>query len=542
MLQRPLRLGTRRSLLARAQSSAVARTLERAHPGLKVELVGIDTRGDKITDIPLSQVDGKEFFTAEIDAALLSSAVDLTVHSFKDLSLERPASLHLAAVPVRQNPRDIVFFARDVREQLARGATLRIGSSSPRRAAFVPEFLERALPGRAVGASVTGAAAAGSGPRVELCPLRGNVDSRLRRLREPRGSERQLDGVILAFAGVSRLWQDEAVGAGALLRELLVDLPRMLLPLNLCPAAPAQGALAIECRSEDAPTRALLAAIDDPGTRSSVAAERELLAERGGGCHQQFGATQVEVEGLGALLYVRGASEQGTQPPELRWTAPTALVTLAAPDAARGAVRSWDGSAQPAPAVMGVPGAVAACTERLSMAPACFVAHRRALPDLPAELVNRCAHLWVSGTESWFALAARGVWVEGCAESLGFASLRPQLSEPLLNLPPLTQWLALTSHEAAAAWTEMPALATYGHVASAPVTGPGADATHIWWHSSVQFDQWRQANGGPSALTRAAHACGPGKTAAHLRLAGVADLAVFPSVRQWREWLKRVNR
>ena len=241
MLQRPLRLGTRRSLLARAQSSAVARTLEKLHPGLQVELVGIDTRGDRITEIPLTQVDGKEFFTAEIDAALRAGTVDLTVHSYKDLSLERPPELHLGAVPARENPRDIVFFAADTLEQLARGVPLRIGSSSPRRQAFAPAFLERALPGA---------------PRIELCELRGNVDTRLRRLREPRGSERQLDGVILAFAGLSRLWQDEAVGAAAILRELLAGLPRMLLPLNLCPAAPAQGALAIECRSDDARTRA----------------------------------------------------------------------------------------------------------------------------------------------------------------------------------------------------------------------------------------------------------------------------------------------
>jgi hydroxymethylbilane synthase len=166
MIKPPLRLGTRRSLLARAQSSAVARDLERAHPGLKVELVGIDTRGDRITDVPLSQIDGKEFFTAEIDAALEGGAVDITVHSFKDLSLERPARLHLGAVPARQNPRDIVYFAPDVLEVLARRGTLRIGSSSPRRAAFVPAFLERALPG---------AAAPSGQARVELCALRGNV-------------------------------------------------------------------------------------------------------------------------------------------------------------------------------------------------------------------------------------------------------------------------------------------------------------------------------------------------------------------------------
>lgn len=515
MSQRPLRLGTRRSLLARAQSAAVAALLERLHPGLVVELVGIDTRGDRITDIPLSQVDGKEFFTAEIDAALREGTVDLTVHSYKDLSLERPAALHLGAVPARENPRDIVFFAADAPQLAARGATLRIGSSSPRRQAFVPSFLARALPGA---------------PRVELCELRGNVDTRLKRLREPRGSERQLDGVILAFAGLSRLWQDEAVGAQALVREALAGLPRMLLPLTLCPVAPAQGALAIECRSADAATGQILAALDDPPTRAAVAAERALLAERGGGCHQRFGATQVQIEGLGALLYLRDTGEQGPLAPELRWTSP------AAP---RAPLRPWDGSVQPAPAMESVPGIAEVAARRLAAASAAFIAHRRALPELPAAAVNRCAHIWVSGTESWFALAARGVWVEGCAEGLGFGALRATLAAPLLALPELREWLALTNQEAAAGWADVPVLATYRHVggkgeAGTPnPAGPSAEALQLWWHSGVQFERW-----GAQAAPASQHACGPGKTAELLRRRGVQNLAVFPSVQHWREWLR----
>ena len=515
MLQRPLRLGTRRSLLARAQSSAVARRLEQVHHGLKVELVGIDTRGDRITSTPLSQVDGKEFFTAEIDAALRAGDVDLTVHSYKDLSLERPADLHLGAVPARENPRDIVYFAADVPQRLASGATLRIGSSSPRRQAFVPSFLERALP---------------QAPRVELCELRGNVDTRLRRLREPRGSERQLDGVILAFAGLSRLWQDQAVGAAALLRELLAGLPRMLLPLTLCPAAPAQGALAIECRSADVDTRKLLGAIDDPATRLDIAAERALLAQRGGGCHQRFGATQLQVEGLGPLLYLREAGEQGALAPELRWTAP-------APP--HRPLRPWDGGTQPAPAMEPVPGVASAAERRLAGAGAAFIAHRRALPELPAAVVNQCPHLWVSGTESWFALASRGVWVEGCAENLGFGALRATLASALLALPPLREWLALTHEEAAAGWAEVPVLATYRHVgqsaaAGAPgPAGPPPDTMQLWWHSGIQFERF-----GGLAPAGCQHACGPGKTAELLRRRGVQDLTVFPSVQHWREWLR----
>ena len=509
MTQRPLRLGTRRSLLARAQSSAVARSLERLHPELRVELVGIDTRGDRILDTPLSQVEGKEFFTAEIDAALRAGTVDLTVHSYKDLALELPAGLHIGAVPVRENPRDIVVFAADVPERLASGATLRIGSSSPRRQAFVPAFLERALPGA---------------PRVELCELRGNVDTRLRRLREPRGAERQLDGVVLAFAGLSRLWQDEAVGAAAVLRELLAGLPRMLLPLTMCPAAPAQGALAIECRADDERTRSLLAAIDDPATRAAIDAERALLAQRGGGCHQRFGATQVQVEGLGALLYLREAGDQGLAAPELRWNLPPPP---------RAPLRPWDGSEQPSPAIEAIEGAASLCAQRLAASSAAFIAHRRALPELPAAEVNRCRHIWVSGTESWFALASRGVWVEGCAESLGFGALRATLAAPLLALPPLREWLALTNAEAASGWGELPVLATYRH-ARTPDQGTGPrDALQAWWHSGVQFERWRG-----QLRADCQHACGPGRTAETLRRAGIAAPSIFPSVHQWREWLR----
>jgi hydroxymethylbilane synthase len=518
MSQRPLRLGTRRSLLARTQSMVVARALERAHPGLKVELVGIDTRGDR-SDVPLSQLEGKEFFTAEIDSALRSGAVDLTVHSYKDLSLERPAGLHLAAVPPRANPRDIAIFASDVREQLHSGGSLRIGSSSPRRQAFVPSFLQRALPTSAAGA-----------PKITMCELRGNIDTRLRRVREPRSSERALDGVVLAFAGLSRLAEDQELGAGAILRELLQGLPRMVLPLTLCPAAPAQGALAIECRADDQRVLSLVGAIDDWSTRVAVEAERTLLAARGGGCHQKFGATQVQFDGLGELLYVREADGQGPGRPELRWHPP---------DPPRMASSAWDGSTQPAPGIEVLPGAAAECAQRLAEVPAAFIAHRRALPELAAEQVNRCAHLWVSGTESWFALAARGVWVEGCAESLGFGALEASLSSALLALPPAREWLALTHTDAAAGWGEVPVLATYRHrepepgePAFAPPRSP-AGAAQVWWHSGAQFERWHS-----DTSEGCQHACGPGKTAEHLRRAGVHPLNVFPSVHHWREWLR----
>jgi hydroxymethylbilane synthase len=132
-IAKTLRLGTRRSALAWVQSSQVAAALRAAHPGLEVELVGIETRGDVVLDKPLSAIEGKEFFTAEIDTALHEGRVDFTVHSLKDLSLDRPSEFVLAAVPERANPRDLALFAADVPARLAAGGGVCIGTSSPRR-------------------------------------------------------------------------------------------------------------------------------------------------------------------------------------------------------------------------------------------------------------------------------------------------------------------------------------------------------------------------------------------------------------------------
>src|SRR6185436_552720 len=140
--------------------------------------------GDKILDIPLQAVAGKEFFVAEIDDALRSRAVDLTVHSMKDLSLDRPAEFVLGANPRRENPRDVIVFGPSAEAGLKAGRELKIGTSSPRRQENIPAFLKSALPRLGKG-----------DPRAQLVEIRGNVNTRLSRVQEAVGSERHLDGV-----------------------------------------------------------------------------------------------------------------------------------------------------------------------------------------------------------------------------------------------------------------------------------------------------------------------------------------------------------
>jgi hydroxymethylbilane synthase len=512
-----LRLGTRRSALAWVQSSQVAAALRAAHPGLEVELVGIETRGDRVLDKPLSQIEGKEFFTAEIDHALREQRVDFTVHSLKDLSLERPPEFVLAAVPKRANPRDIALFAPDVPQRLAAGAGLRIGTSSPRRSELLPPFFARALPHAARNT-------------ITLGNLRGNVDSRLRRLHEPRGSERQLDGVVLAFAGLSRLFADTATErqGRALLTGLLEGLHVMVLPLTDSPGAPGQGALAIECRADDAQTRRLLAALEHAETRGAIALERALLAEHGGGCHQRFGATLQWLPELGGLLRIAGRNSQDADIAERRYFPNTALPGQV------GAVHAWDGTT--AERAAATPLLDAAALAAKLQRQAVFVAHSRALPEGGAAALAGRA-VWTSGSGSWFALAAQGVWVQGCSEGLGAEAAAQLVAEPLLRLPPTAQWDVLTHAAAvepwqAGSWAGANVIATYAVAeGELPDATQLASATHVYWSSTAQFERGAKLTG-----ARTWHASGPGKTAEHIRRAGVKNFLAFPSVEEWRKW------
>jgi hydroxymethylbilane synthase len=181
-----------------------------------------------------------------------------------------------------------------------------------------------------------------------------------------------------------------------------------------------------------------------------------------------------------------------------------------------------------------LPEAAQRCARALATAPALFITHRRALPPaLRAETVNACPHVWVPGTETWFALAERGVWVEGCAEGLGFGALAPLLALPLLGLPRAAEWRVLTHAGAEAQWPEGRVIATYAHAEGGAGAPPPRGATHCYWHSGAQFERWRGL-----IAPETHHACGPGKTAEHLKGAGVTRLTVFPSAAQWRAWVR----
>ena len=252
-MNKTLRIGTRGSALAMAQSSTVAEALEAAgHP---TELVRVSTPGDR-SMAPIAEI-GVGVFTSALREALASGEVDVAVHSYKDLPTEPDPRLSLAAVPVREDPRDALV-ARDGLSlgELPPGSV--VGTGSPRRASQL-----KAL-----------------GLGLEVRSIRGNVDTRLRKV-----TDGEMDAVVLARAGLARVGRLEVV-------------TESLEPLQMLPA-PAQGALAVECRVDDVDTEHLLQSVlDDEASRAAVAAERAMLAALEAGCSAPVGALAEVVEDL----------------------------------------------------------------------------------------------------------------------------------------------------------------------------------------------------------------------------------------------------
>ena len=256
-----LRIGTRASLLARTQTDLVVSALS-----LPVEIVLVSTAGDRSTEA-LDQIGGTGVFVSALREALLSGEIDVAVHSYKDLPTAPADGIVLAAVPPREDPRDALVARNGLTlGELPNGA--RVGTGSPRRAAQL-----RAL-----------------GLGLDIVGLRGNVDTRLGKV-----ASGELDAVVLALAGLRRLGRQGEV-------------TEILDPIQVLPA-PAQGALAIECRASDTATLAALASLDDADTRAAVTAERALLAALEAGCTAPVGALAELAEGDDGTteIFLRGS-------------------------------------------------------------------------------------------------------------------------------------------------------------------------------------------------------------------------------------------
>jgi hydroxymethylbilane synthase len=280
-MKKNLRIGTRGSALALAQATLVQQQIQERHPGVTVELQIIKTTGDKIQDVPLATIGGKGLFTKEIELAILAGEVDFGVHSMKDVPTEVPAGLIIGITTEREDPRDaFISHTYPTLENIPAGG--RIGTGSLRRRAQLLHLR----------------------PDLEIVPVRGNVDTRLRKL-----ASDNLGGLILATAGLRRLGR-----AG----EITAIIPEA----QMLPAI-GQGALGLEYREDDAETQQVLSFLDHPKTKIAVEAERAFLARLEGGCQVPVAARGMLEDGrlildglIGDLTGARIYREQISGRPE----------------------------------------------------------------------------------------------------------------------------------------------------------------------------------------------------------------------------------
>jgi hydroxymethylbilane synthase len=258
---RRLRIATRESALALWQAEHIRARLIAQYPGMVIDLLGLTTQGDRIVDQPLAEIGGKGLFIKELEVAMDEGRADLAVHSLKDVPMEMPPGFVLASITAREDARD-AFVSNHYGglADLPQGAV--VGTSSLRREAQLRERY----------------------PHLQIDALRGNVNTRLRKL-----DEGQYDAIILAAAGLKRL------GFGARIAALLEP--------DECLPAPGQGALALECRSDRANIRAALAPLADLGTTLATTAERAFSRALGGSCHTPLAAYAEWEEGT---LWLRG--------------------------------------------------------------------------------------------------------------------------------------------------------------------------------------------------------------------------------------------
>jgi hydroxymethylbilane synthase len=485
-----LRLLSRASDLAVLQAGLVARALTAHWPDLEIVPATLASAGDRDTNAALWSLEDKGLFTSDLSDALVSGTADAVVHSWKDLPIEPRSGTTIAATLERANPRDVLLIRRDVVE--SRPGTLTVLSSSPRRAWQLESSLSSLLPWPV--------------EAVRTAPVRGNVPTRLSKLIRGDG-----DALVVARAALERLLSESAPEAVRASVRTAMDCTRwMVLPIDEHPTAPAQGALAVEIASNRPDVEERVRAISHGPTWAAVERERAILASYGGGCHAAIGATVLEHD-FGRVVSVRARMEHA--PDQRTWT----LETRTPPPPRVASSLIW-----PRRDERDVATRTALDVPMPADGIGFWVARADALPETWPVTADRL--VWAAGTKTWRRLAARGVFVNGCAEGLGDA-VAPALDALAGRI---VTWRRLTHADAG----DPDALATY--VVHHPLPADIGARTHFFWSSGQVF---RDALAHHPDLAHRWHASGPGRTARVIRdtLPSPSRTSVWLDYDQWHQ-------
>ena len=489
------KIGTRGSLLAVTQSTLMKNQLE-AMSGEKFELVLIKTQGDEITNKPLWQLEGKDFFTKELDEALLKGDVDFVIHSYKDLGSERPKGIKLAAVTERRFAHDILLIPQSNIEKLKNwSGDFIVGTSSPRRIANLTHALPNYLPYI---------------NSIKCETLRGNVNSRIRKLKDG-----QYHAITLALAGLERLAHGEK--SKAELTELLTGMNYLILPQSVFPSAASQGALGIEMREDrddNGKLAKILGGLAHERTIEEVQRERKAFKDYGGGCHLAVG---IHVKKIGEDFLHVHSGEVDSVRIEKKW-----MEGILPPKKAHGKKL-----------FVGLPKgdrAEVVYDEYLKKVPVeethdfthkhVFVTSRYCLPTLKKSSKPR--GLWAAGSKTAGRLIADGFWINGTSDSLGTVDLMElKASKALQIITPeiASNWATLTHKEGSTDLGDV--IGCYTREAQ-KISTAYHDSLHevgaCFWTSYAQFQNFIAEF---PILANAIHCCGIGKTWQEFNKAGI---------------------
>ncbi len=503
------KIGTRGSLLALTQCGQVKDELERL-TGDTFELVVIKTQGDIQTSQPLWQMTGNNFFTKELDEALLNDQVDLVVHSHKDLGSLRPEGITLAAVTKRSFAHDILLIKNETIPTIKNRAELIVGTSSPRRIVNIEKKLADYLP-KAKNVS------------VKTKMLRGNINTRIQKLRDG-----EFDAIVLALPGIERLAHTPS--SNEELKKLLEDINFMILPQTAFPSSASQGALAIECKIDRADNGELLsklAKIQDARTKEEVVRERKSFNEYGGGCHLAVGINVRKLHSSKGEFFLHShqgrLNDQDVSIFELEGRSLPAFVV--APKIFDGHPSNDELITKKNIPVTLDPGLNLYITSKY-----CFDAIAGSNPK----------SLWAAGTKTMRDLATLGFWVNGCADGIGddeIANLRSSRAAGIMvnTESPL---IVLSNDEAKSSLSGAEVIACYKREINKNVSASFKkeilETEVFFWTSYYQYQAYIYHF--PEIKERT-HACGIGKTYDLFRANGV-DVIPMAGIEEFKSWTK----
>jgi len=511
-------IGTRGSLLALTQCGQVKDELEQL-TGDSFELKIIKTQGDQITDKPLWQLEGKDFFTKELDAQLLEGQIDLVVHSYKDLGSERPEGIKLAAITKRAFAHDILFIKKTTIAKLSEMKELVVGTSSPRRIVNIENHLYEYIPN-------------GENLKISTKVLRGNVNSRIGKLLDD-----QYDAIVLAMPGIERLALTES--SRIELESLVKDLDYMILPHSSFPAAASQGALAIESlenRDDNGELLEKLKLMEDAKTVKEVSRERQAFASYGGGCHLAVGIN-VTKHGDYYLHTHRGAVDnkeisykllEGSFPAPVKEMTKKAFIGLP--------IQKFSNSnCVPCRLLKKT-----ALKVQIDTTKDIFVTSTYAMETLKDHSPKSA--LFCAGNKTWKRLAKEGFWVNGSSDSLGEDYLQELREAKLLAT---IYGGRDASDRGLVSLTHAGSYSKYGEVAqvytkdeielSKEDEKDFLSCNVFYWTSFTQFQSYIKRY---PQIEEAFHCSGLGKTFDGLKDYGLKNLRPFGSMEEFNNWLK----